>query len=56
MGDSSTEVNMPYKIVKRGGARPYKIVNKNTGKVVGSSTSKAKAEASVRARYMGEHK
>lgn len=42
---------MPYKVVKRKGKRPYKIVNKRTGKTVGSSTSKAKANASVRARY-----
>ncbi|MFC1924255.1 hypothetical protein ACFLXA_02695 [Chloroflexota bacterium] len=47
---------MPYKVVKRSGEKPFKIVNKNTGKVVGSSTSKAKAEASVRARYAGEKK
>ena len=47
---------MPYKIEKRGGERPYKIINKNTGKQVGSSTSKAKAEASIRARYAGHKK
>ena len=46
---------MPYKIVKRKGKRPYKIINKETGKTVGSSTSKAKAEASVRARLAGEY-
>jgi hypothetical protein len=45
---------MPYKIVKRTGAKPWKIVNKDTGKVVGSSTSKEKAQASVRARYANE--
>lgn len=42
---------MPYKIVKRGGKKAFKIVKKTTGKVVGSSTSKAKALASMRARY-----
>jgi hypothetical protein len=43
---------MPYSVKKSGGgAKPFKIVKKDTGKVVGSSTSKAKAEASVRARY-----
>lgn len=47
---------MPYKIVKRSGERPWKIIKKDTGKVVGSSTSKAKAKASVRARYAGEKK
>lgn len=46
---------MPYKIAKRGGEKPYKIINKDTGKVVGSSTSRAKAEASARARNAGHH-
>lgn len=46
---------MPYKIEHRKGQkRPFKIINKNTGKVVGSSTSKKKAQASVRARYANE--
>jgi hypothetical protein len=45
---------MPYKIQKGSGSRPYKIINKNTGKTVGTSTSKAKAKASVRARYANE--
>ncbi len=42
---------MPWKVEKRKGPRPWKVVNKDTGKVVGSSTSKAKAQASVKARY-----
>ena len=46
---------MPYKIVKRTGAKPWKIVNKDRNEVVGSSTTKAKAEASARARMAGEH-
>lgn len=45
---------MPYKVVKRKGARPYKIVNKRTGKTVGSSKTKAMANRSVRARYAHE--
>lgn len=45
---------MPYIIEKRSGAKPYKIINKNTGKVVGSSKTKKDAQASVRARYAGE--
>jgi len=45
---------MPYKVVKRGGTKPYKIIKISTGKIVGSSTSKVKAEASVRARYIGK--
>lgn len=50
------EVVMPYKIIKRGGKKPWKIINKNTGKVVGSSETKAKAQASVRARHAGKRK
>jgi hypothetical protein len=46
---------MPYKIVKGGGKKPHKIINKETGKQAGSSTSKAKAKASVRARLAGAH-
>jgi len=40
---------MPVKVVKRSGTRPYKIVERG-GKVVGSSVTKAKAEAAARAR------
>lgn len=47
---------MPYNIQKRSGPKPYKIINKQTGKVVGSSASKKQAEKSVRARYSGESK
>ena len=47
---------MPYSIKKGTGAKPYKIINKVTGKQVGSSTTKAKAESSVKARYAGERK
>ena len=47
---------MPYSIQKRTGPRPWKIIKKSTQEVVGTSTSKAKAEASVRARYWGEHR
>jgi len=46
---------MPYKIVKKSGSKPYKIINKNTGKVVGSCSTKQKCKASVRARLAGEH-
>ena len=44
---------MPYKIVKSGSK--FQIVRKDTGKVVGTSTTKAKAESSVRARLAGKH-
>lgn len=47
---------MPYKVVKRGGKKPWKIIKTDTGKVVGSSATKAQAQASVRARYAGEGK
>jgi hypothetical protein len=48
---------MPWKVQKRGdGARPWKIIKTTTGEVVGSSTSKASALASVRARYRAEKK
>ena len=46
---------MPYKIVKKGGKKPYKIINKNTGRTVGSSNTRSEAESSVRARLAGEH-
>lgn len=46
---------MPYVIRRRGGKKPYKIVNRNTGKVVGSSTSRAKAQRSVNARNASHH-
>lgn len=46
---------MPYKIVYRPTSScPWKIVDKD-GKVKGSSTSRAKAESSIRARLAGEH-
>ena len=38
---------MPHTVHKRKGTKPYKIVNKRTGKQVGSSTSKAKARRSA---------
>jgi len=47
---------MPYKIVHHPEEkRPWVIINTETGKRVGSSTSRDDAEASVRARYMSEN-
>lgn len=46
---------MPYRIERRKGQRPWKIINKARNEVVGSSTTKAKAEASVRARMGAEN-
>lgn len=45
---------MPYTIRKQGAK--FAIVKKDTGKVVGHSNTKAKAQASIRARYAGENK
>lgn len=47
---------MPYKIRKRKGDRPYKIVKilpNGSTKTVGSSVTLKDAKASIRARYMG---
>lgn len=42
---------MPYTARKtKSKTKPYAIVNKATGKTVGRSTSKAKAQASARIR------
>lgn len=47
---------MPVVVRKRGtGAKPYKIVEKHTGKVVGSSSTRAKAQASANARNAARH-
>ena len=45
---------MPYKIVKKKGSRPYKIIKKDTGKTVGSSVSKSMATKAMKARYAHE--
>lgn len=45
---------MPWNVRKRKGKRPWKIV-KRGGKVVGSSSSRAKAMASVRVRHANEY-
>jgi hypothetical protein len=45
---------MPYRIYKSSGPRPWKIAHQHTGKVVGTSKTKANALASVRARFAGE--
>lgn len=48
---------MPYsiKIAKRKKKKRYLIVRKTDGKVVGHSSSRAKAGASVGHRMRGEH-
>lgn len=47
---------MPYTIRKGKGDRPYRIINKQTRKVVGTSTSLAKAKASIGHRESAEAK
>ena len=49
------EVAMPDVVQKRKGKRPWKVVEKATGKVKGSSTSKAKAQRSANARAGARH-
>lgn len=45
---------MPYEIKVDRGPRPYKIINKQTGKEVGSSVTKAEAERSIGYRESAE--
>ena len=45
---------MPYSIKHGSGTRPWKIINKDTRKQVGSSKTKTVAQSAVRARYAGE--
>jgi len=53
---------MPYKIEykeghknSKGESAPWVIINKDRDEIVGSSETKEKAEAAVRARLAGEH-
>lgn len=46
---------MPVKVRKGSGKRPYKIVEKSSGRVVGSSTSRSKAQSSANARNAARH-
>jgi len=45
----------PVKVKKGTGSRPYKIVEKDTGKIVGSSKTKANAQRSANARNAARH-
>lgn len=45
---------MPYS-TRKSKSGGYDIVNKNTGKKVGHSSSKAKAQKSINARNAGAH-
>lgn len=45
---------MPYEVKHdKRYKKPWLIIRKDTGKIVGRSFTKDNAEASVRARYMG---
>jgi len=48
---------MPYKIEKQSGRRPWKIINSDTEKIVGSSLTKkdAKTSARIRMQSKGEY-
>ena len=46
---------MPYKLKHGSGAKPWKIINKATGKQVGSSKTKEEAQSSIKARMGSEH-
>ena len=46
---------MPVKVKKGTGSRPYKIVERATGKVVGSSVTRANAQRSANARNAARH-
>jgi len=46
---------MPVTVRKGSGSRPWKIVEKASGKVVGSSKSKANAQRSANARNAARH-
>jgi hypothetical protein len=46
---------MPVTVRKGSGSKPWKIVEKSTGKVKGSSTTKAAALSSARARNASAH-
>jgi len=45
----------PVKVRKGSGEKPWKIVEKETGKIVGSSTSEEKAQHSASARNAAKH-
>lgn len=46
---------MPVIVKKGSGERPWKIVEKSTGKIKGSSTSKEAAQKSANARNAAKH-
>lgn len=42
---------MPWKIEKRSGEKPWKVVNEDSGEVVGEHETEEKAQAHRRALY-----
>lgn len=49
---------MPYKVGKKTKTKGYPILKHEKGRwtVIAHSTTRSKAEASIRARHMGAHK
>ncbi len=47
---------MPFKVIKRTGKRPFKIIKTTTGKTVGTSTTREAAKKSVIARNMADRR
>lgn len=47
---------MPWFVIKKGGPRPYRVIKRSTGEQVGSSKTKADADAMIRAMYAAEGK
>lgn len=47
---------MPFAIRKEGGEKPFKVINKTTGRVVGSTTSRKKAQQMIVAIEISERK
>jgi hypothetical protein len=42
---------MPYAVSHKPGSKVWKVVNKETGRILGTHSSKEKAEAQLRAVY-----
>jgi hypothetical protein len=62
MNNTIEESYMPYKVEykeghtnSKGEPAPWVIINNDRDQVVGSSVTKEKAEAAIRARLAGEH-
>jgi len=45
---------MPYKVVKKYGMKPWKVVKETDGKIMGSHKSEVSARRQLRALYANE--